>query len=234
MDEKQQFDFWYAVNNTEIVRMPTQHLETFGSTILNYHLVSELMDTADQVRVREGRMQANRPQVITPEAYSTTFLEGFGEEAHKYIDWLKSHEQDVRILQYGYRLKQEAFSEHVMTDNIEAVVDRVKSEINDKNDPLAAIAVGVDTPWDVCLVKLFWEIIQSSAHTNIRELEGRRMFESIGGIPRAVHEEIEQAFLAASRDAALVNVLYKKLQDYHLFEQHEDRFFALVKTSRQG
>ena len=34
MDEKRTFDFWYAVNNTEIVLMPSRHPETFGNTIL--------------------------------------------------------------------------------------------------------------------------------------------------------------------------------------------------------
>ena len=71
------FDFWYAVNNTEILHMPTRHLETFGATVLNYHLVSELMDSTNQIKVREGRMQANRPQIITLDAYSQTVLEGF-------------------------------------------------------------------------------------------------------------------------------------------------------------
>ena len=31
-----QFDFWFAVNNTEIVMPPKRHLETFGNTIINY------------------------------------------------------------------------------------------------------------------------------------------------------------------------------------------------------
>ena len=126
MKKRSTFDFWYAVNNTEVVLMPSRKLETFGATILNYHLVTELMDTADQTRVREGRMQANRPQIVTPEAYSKVLLEGFGEEAAKYVEWLRTHEKDIRILQYGYRLKQEAFSEHVVSENLETVIKRVE------------------------------------------------------------------------------------------------------------
>jgi hypothetical protein len=53
MDKKPtQFDFWYAVNNTEVVLAPRRHLETFGNTLINYHMVSELMDNVGQVRVR--------------------------------------------------------------------------------------------------------------------------------------------------------------------------------------
>lgn len=213
--------------------LPTKHLETFGTTMLNYYLVTELMDSVDQIRVREGRMKALRPQIITPQAYSETLLEGFGEEAHKYIDWLKEHEREMRILQYGYTLKNEAYSEHVVTDNVQAVVDRVKEEVSKKNDPFNAVAVGVDDPWDVCLVKMFWEVINRSAKANVTEMERRSLFEMQGSLPRGIREEIEKAFLAASRDPSLINRLGRLLQHHRVFEEYQDRFFSLVKSSRR-
>jgi len=233
MKERTTFDFWYAVNNTEIVLMPSRHLETFGTTVLHYHLVSELMDTVGQIRIREGRMRASQPRIITPEAYAKTFLEGFGEEAQRYIEWLKEHEKDVRILQYGYKLSQEAFSEHVVTDDAKAVVERVEKEVKEKADPLSAVVLGVDDPWDVCLIKLFWEIIQNSATTNIRQLTQQHMFDEEGGIPRAVRQEVETAFLSASKNPAQIADLGRKLQNYGLFEEYQDRFFALVRDSKR-
>jgi hypothetical protein len=233
MKAKSSFDFWYAVNNTEIVMLPSKHLETFGATVLNYHMVSELMDSVNQVRVREGRMHANRPQIITPEAYSQTLLEGFGDEAQRYVDWLKEHEKELHILQYGYRLRQEAFSEHLVSDNMKNVVDRVQNEVKEKGDPFSAVLIGVDDPWDVCLIKLFWEVIQGSAKSNIHQLEQRHMFEDVGGVPRPLYNEIEAAFLAASRDSSLISVLGSKLQRHGLFEQYQDRFFALLKMSKK-
>jgi len=224
-----QFDFWFAVNNTEIVMPPKRHLETFGNTIINYYLVSELMDAAGKVRVREGRMQALRPQIITPSAYSSTLLEGFGEQAQKYLEWLKEHEDSVRILRYGYTLKQEAFSEQVLTDTPEAVLERVAREAAAKNDPFAAVVKGVDDPWDVCLVRLFWAVIQNSAQANIRELHERRMFELQDGLPAGLRDEIEKGFLAASKDANLIKPLGKLLQDHGLFERFQDRFFDLIQ-----
>jgi len=224
-----QFDFWFAVNNTEIVVPPTRHLETFGNTIINYHLVSELMDAVGKVRVREGRMQAMRPQIITPSSYSTTLLEGFGEQAHKYLEWLKEHEDTVRILRYGYTLKQEAFSEQVVSDSLETVLARVKQEVAAQKDPFAAVIKGVDEPWDVCLVRLFWTVIQNSAQANIRELHERRMFEMQDGIPAALREEIEKGFQAAAKDASLIKTLGKLLQDNGVFEQFQDRFFNLIQ-----
>ncbi|MBL7077905.1 MAG: hypothetical protein ISS31_10580 [Kiritimatiellae bacterium] len=229
MDEKKSFDFWYAVNNTDIVLMPGRHLETFGSTVLNYRLISEMMDSVNQIRVREGRIQAHQPHIITPEAYSETILEGFGEQAEQYVNWLKQHERDIRILQYGYTLKQEAFSEHVITDNIQNVVDRIKGEVEAGDDRLTAVVQGVDDPWDVCLVKLFWEVIRQSAAPNIRELQKRRMFEDDGGVPRGVRNEIEAAFQAATKDPSKIEALAHTLQRYSLFDEYEDRFFSLVR-----
>ena len=45
-------------------------------------------------------------------------------------------------------------------------------------------------------------------------------------------ESIEQEFLQASRDALKINALAERLKQNGLWEQYEDRFFALVKASR--
>ena len=223
------FDFWYAVNNTELLVLPTRHLETFGNTLINYTLVSELMDSVGQVRVREGRMQAMRPQIITPAAYSNMVLEGFGEQAEQYLEWLREHEDQVRVLRYGYTLKQEAFSEQVLTDSLESVLGRIKEAAARKRDPFCAVIKGVDTPWDVCLIRLFWQTVQNSAQANIRELSERHLFEMRDGIPMAVREEIDAAFAVAEKDATRVKPLGKLLQDKGVFEHYQDRFFSLVR-----
>jgi len=185
-----QFDFWYAVNNTQIVLMPKRHLETFGNTLFHYHLISEMMDEVGKVRIRTGRMQALKPQIITPNAYMKMVLEGFGDEAHKYAEWLKEHEADMHILRYGYTLKQESFSEQIVTDSIEAVVERVKKDVEVSGDGFGAVLKGVDKPWDVCLIRLFWHMVQTSAKANIMELAQRRMFEMKDGLPVPIREEI--------------------------------------------
>ena len=226
-----QFDFFYAVNNTEVVVAPRRHLETFGNTLINYHLVCELMDSVSQVRVREGRMQALRPQIITPSAYSSMVLEGFGEQAEKYMEWLRENEDHVRILRYGYTLRQESFSEQVITDKLDAVMARVKKDVAAKNDPFSAVIKGVDDPWDVCLVRLFWQVIQDSAQANIRELAAKKMFEMRDGLPGGVHDEIETAFVAAAQNVTLIKPLGRLLQQHGVFEQYQDRFFALVKKT---
>ena len=226
------FDFWYAVNNTDVKLMPARHLETFGTTILNYHLITQLMDSADQIRIREGRLEAGRPQIITPDAYSQTALEGFGDEARQYVEWLKEHEQDIRILQYGYKLKQESFTEHIITDTIDPVVERVKEAVEARGDPMSAVLVGVDDPWDVCLVRLFWEVIQKSALVNIREMQKQNLFDNEQGVPRGVRNDIEAAFKAANQDPSRIQALGAKLHALGLFNEYEDRFFSLVKSKQ--
>ncbi len=223
------FDFWYAVRNTEVIVPPKRHLETFGNTIINYVLVCELMDSVRQVRVREGRMQALRPQIVTPAAYSQMILEGFGEQAEKYLEWLREHEDSVHVLQYGYSLKQEAFSEEIVNDGIENVIGRVKKDVAARGDPLSAVVKGVDTPWDVCLVRLFWLAIRNSVQVNFKEMAARRLFERQEGVPAGVREEIEAAFAAAAADPRRIRDLGALLQRHGLFDQFQDRFFALVK-----
>lgn len=214
MENRSPVDFWYAVNNTRVLSLPERRLETFGSTVLNYHLVTELMDAVGQVKIREGRMEAFRPEIITPEAYAKIALDGFGKEASEYLDWLKEHSKDFQIMKYGYNLKQESYSEHTVTDSVEAVTERVKAEVKQKDDPFSAVLVGVDEPWDVCLIKLFVEMIQRSAKSNFDQI---------------AHRQIEEAFHSANNDSARINALGATLQRFGVFEEYQDRFFSLVK-----
>ena len=233
MTHPTEFDFWYAVNNTRIVLSPSRRLETFGNTVLNYHMISELMDTVNKVRVREGRIQAFRPQVITPVSFASSLLEGFGEEAERYADWLREHMADLRILQYGFTIRKQEISEQIVTDRIEAVVEQVQKTVTDKDDPLAAVVVGVEKPWQVCLLKLMVEVSGRSLPGNLRELERHRLLDEVEGLPRAVREEIDMEFRAAGRDSARLGRLQKVLHRHGVFEKYEDRFFDLVKASRR-
>lgn len=223
MRRKDHFDFWYAVNNTEVVRLPPQRLETFGATVVNYHLVTELMDMANKVRVREGRIQAYRPEIITPRAILESVLDGFGEEAGRYAEWLRANEKELLILKYGFKIRKQETREHVVSEALGAVIEAVKAEMDREDDPLSALVVGVDDPWEVCLLKLMVEVVQQSAGDNLRDL--RRD-------PSGIRHRIEQEFRAAAGDSTLIPRLSRLLEKHDLFEEYQDRFFALVRSSR--
>ena len=220
-------NFWYAVNNTEVILMPKSHLETFGITNVRYHMISELMDTVNQIRIREGAIQSQRPQIITPNFYSQEALEGFGSEAQDYIDWLKNHAKDLRILQYGFKIQKTETSEEIVSGNVREIIERVKKQIAEKNDPMSAVIHGVDDPWDVCLLKFMVEVIRDSAPHNFNELGRHKLLDDVNGTPRAIRDEIDRGFLLASRDKSMIAPLGAKLRKLGLFEEYEDRFFAL-------
>ena len=155
---------------------PSHRLETFGNTLVNYHLVSELPDNPGKVRVREGRLEAHQPLVITPHVTDVE-MEGFGDEARAYLEFLKENEKNLRILQYGYHLKSDNFSEQIVTDRLSVVTERVKDEVLSSNDKFAAVVQCVDEPWDVALVELWLREVNRSARDNIRELnDSGRLF----------------------------------------------------------
>ena len=170
MSSNPDFDRWYAAKSARFLVEPSHRLETFGNTLVNYHLVSELPDHPGKIRVREGRLEAHQPLVITPH-FAQIEAEGFGDEAKAYLDFLKENEQHLRILQYGYHLKSDKFSEQIVTDRLSVVTERVKDEVVASNDKFAAVVQCVDEPWDVALVELWLREVNRSAKGNIDDLQ---------------------------------------------------------------
>ena len=147
MSRDRTYDFLYAAEATRVLHAPTRALETFGTTSVNYHLLAELEDHPGKIRIREGRLQANKPEIITPERYVKDEFEGFGEMAKLYYDFLKQHEDEMKILKYGYRLKQEAFSEQIVTDSMESVAARVIRGVKEGWLPAGTYAPAARKAW---------------------------------------------------------------------------------------
>ena len=172
MSSNPDFDRWYAAKSARFLLEPSHRLETFGNTLVNYHLISELSDNPGKIRIREGRLEAHQPRVIAPRLVPPE-MEGFGEEAREYFEFLKRSEEHLRILQYGYHLKSDNFSEQIVTDRLSVVVERVKRAVIDSNDKFSAVIQCVDEPWDVALVELWLREIRRSAKGNIDELQAK-------------------------------------------------------------
>ena len=170
MSSNPQFDRWYAAKSARFLVEPSHRLETFGNTLVNYHLISELEDHPGKIRVREGRLEAHQPLVITPDLGEIE-TEGLGDEARAYLEFLRENEKNLKILRYGYSLKSDNFSEQIVTDRLSVVTERVKGEVLASGDTFAAVVQCVDDPWDVALVELWLREVRRSAKGNIDELQ---------------------------------------------------------------
>jgi hypothetical protein len=225
----QKEDIWYAANSTRVILQPRQTLETFGTTTIKYHVVSELMDEINQVRVRAGKVYSERPQIITPTSLGQELLEGFGDKAREYADFLMSHGEMMGVLKYGLRFRKDETAAEIVHESIDIVADRVKAAVENDNEPLTAVLIGADELWEVSLLKFVVDYIQRSAPSNLQDLTQRAHGEASESNPKiSIHDEIEADFATARIDPRRVNELGNKLQRYGLFETYEDRFYALM------
>ena len=229
MSNDKEFDFWYAVNNTKLVTTPTSKLETFGDTIVNYSLICEDMDNVNKICIKEGQIKALKPTIITPDILGKLNLNDFGSDANEYAEWLKNNAQELNIMQYGFSIYKQEIKEYFVTDNIDNVVERVKKEKEKENDPLSAIIIGVNSPWEVCLLKLVVDLVQKSAQGNFNQLKKHSSKNNSN-----IYNKIDNEFVFASKDPSRINNLAKLIKQNGLWKQYEDRFFALVKSSQNN
>jgi hypothetical protein len=166
-------DFDYAVENTHVIVAPEQQIATFGSTSFNFYLISELMDRVDQVRVRNGKIHAERPQILAPEHYWRLLLDGFGEKAQRYVEQLREHARNVAVLRYGFQFRKTDLSERTLRDSVDAVINRTRKNVESKNEPLSAVIHGVDDAWEVCLLKFTIDLVERSSGGNLGDFRKR-------------------------------------------------------------
>ncbi len=166
-------DFHYAMENTRVVVSPRSDIETFGTTRFNFSLVSEPMDEVETVRIRNGRIEAERPRIVSPHHFSKLLLDGFGAEARGYADWIEEHGASMRILRYGFQLKKTDLSEHIVREPMDVALERIQEQLRGEEDPFSALIAGVDDAWEVCLLKFSLEMIQRSAGGNVEEWKRR-------------------------------------------------------------
>jgi hypothetical protein len=166
-------DFQYALENTRVIRPPAQAIQTFGTTSFRFMLVTELMDQVDRVRVRDGRIHAERPSIIAPQHYAKLMLDGFGENARGFADWLETHGNDLRVLRYGFQFRKTDISEEIVHAPKDDVIGRLGELLDNRDEPMSTIIEGVEEGWEVCLLKFTIDLIQRSAGENVGEWKRR-------------------------------------------------------------
>jgi hypothetical protein len=163
----------YAMETAVLLREPDRRIDTFGSTRFKFTMLSEPMDAVGQVRIRQGEMEAQKPQIIRPERMGEVELEGFHEKAGEFLDWLREQNIEPVFFQYGFMFKRGTVSEELVHDSMDAVRDRVLEDVRRTGDPMLAVMEGVDDAWEVCLLKFAIDMIGKSSDINTFDFKRR-------------------------------------------------------------
>ncbi|MCR4392832.1 MAG: hypothetical protein NUV31_00515 [Dehalococcoidales bacterium] len=223
-----------AVINTQIIRAPKQSLATFGVTNIYYYLVAEAayneLINGNETVIREGRVIAERPRIVTP--YYLSRVEGFSAEARKYFEMLmERYDPHSPGLYYAYRNEPKELN--IVSDSLSAVVAKLNEEIDRKGDPLVSIIKGEDLLWDVSILKFIYELTERSVRENFFQLSQRGLLNiDASGVPSDARLRIEGMFQLVERGEIEPADLKTELDRWGVFEEYQDRFFALFKRKR--
>jgi len=220
----------YVMGHTEVLRPPKQALATFGTSNIYYYLVTEpsyaeLVDGVEETVVREGRVTAERPRIITP-SYLINLFEGF-EHGMEYAEFMLRaygpHEPGLL-----YRYKNEPKEVNIVSHPLNVVVGNLNEQLDRTGDPLAAIIKGVDEMWDVSLMKFIHDFTRRSLRSNVIDLERKGLLDmDSAGVPREARDRIEGLFPQVREGRREPSELKMELDRWGLFEEYEDRFFSL-------
>lgn len=168
-----EFDFHYAMQNTQVLHEPDRRIDTFGSTQFEFQLVSELMDTAGVSRVRSGRIEAQKPLIVKPQSVDEWDFDGFGPQGEAFGRWVKENLQNLAILRYAFQFKRTDINEQVVHEPLNVVVDRLMADQKHNGNPLRAIIQGVDDTWEISLLRFTFEMIEKSHKINTFDFKRR-------------------------------------------------------------
>lgn len=214
----------YALEHTEMIRPPQRELATFGDSIIDYWVVTELVENVSVVR--DGKVVAERPKIVTP-AYLIN-VEGFSERARRYINMLARDYPDEPGVFYRY--KNEPRGMNVISEPVGQVISNLNAELEEQHNPLSAIIKGVEELWDVSLLMFIFELTRSSINANVAELHRRGLLGvDSAGVPQDARNHIEELFEQVSKDLSQAPRLVTELNRWHLFPEYQDRFFALFR-----
>ena len=226
-------DLIKAIQKTRVARKPLQHLATFGTSIINYYVITEpIYSDIDELKketvVRTGRVNSGKPQIVTP-TYALN-LKGFSSEAYKYLEFI-SNKFGVNSPGVLYQYKNEPGKINILNGSVEEVSNNIIKELNTKKDKLTAVIVGVDELWDVSLLKFIHDFTSESLVSNINEFNSRGLLQpqdQFGGVPKAAVQRIEILFNQVGFGAD-PEILKKELDRWGLFDHYEERFLNLFK-----
>jgi hypothetical protein len=210
---------------TSVLRVPARRLATFGATRIEYRLISSVEDLPDRTRVREGVVVSARPAILTPEALKERF-EGFGDEGSEFSRWAQSAYRDLlRALEYNFRNQGQAA--RVLHDKPALVAERMLADLDAREVKDQAVIACPDAGWPLALMKFTLDEAARSFPGHVQDLERRGRFSPDGGAEERRRREVDALFAGAGRSPAAREELGRKLREYGLFAEYEDRFLSL-------
>ena len=214
----------HALQHTELIKAPRRELDTFGSSVIHYYVVTELVGNLSVVR--DGKVFAERPKIVTP-AYLVN-IEGFSEQAKKYISMMARERPYESGIFYKY--KNEPGGMDVISEPVKQVIDNLSSRVEEQQNPLSTIIKGVEELWDVSLLMFIYELTSKSVSTNMAEFNRRGLLDiDASGVPEGARNYIEELFEKASRNLSRAPELVVELNRWCLFQEYQDRFYALFR-----
>ncbi len=213
------------LKRTRILEAPKKTLSTFGATHIEYHLISPIDDLKDKTRLRQGEVISHKPQIITAQGLAERF-QGFGSEADEFANWLKSsYGEFLRALEYQFQNKD--FSVQVISESPKEVASRIQADIKSRELSNQAVISCPDAAWSLALMKFTLDESARSFPIHLRDMERRGMFNPEKNQEDRRRGEIESLFeKAVSGDKDILPVIGKKLKDYGLFPEYEDRYLS--------
>jgi len=229
-------DIREIVEKTRVIRPPKQLLATFGSTIVEYFVVTEpaytgLPGAGDQEEavIRTGKVTAARPQIVTP-FYLMNLFQNF-EHGQEFARYLRSQfGPEAPGLMYSY--KQEPGETSVVSDGPDLVAQRIAGQLDKDGKALAVVIRGVAAYWDISLAQFIYALTAGSAPGHAQEMAQRGMLQPAGGVPRATRDRIDAMFDAVRNGELEGSELKSELDRWGLFDEYEDRFLDLFRRRR--
>ncbi len=220
MDER----FEEAMQKTELIRAPRRRLSTFGSTTLEYYVVTEL--TEQMSAVRDGKVQAERPRIVTP--YYLLHVEGFSEDAKRFLRMMAQESPHEPGIFYAYRNVPNTMQ--VVYEPLGVVVGNLSARLDSEERTLSAIIRGVEDMWDLAVMMFIYDLTQRAAGGHYADFRRHGLLNvDESGVPEAARQQIEMLFAIVREDRSRASELVTELNRWGLYQEYEDRFLALFR-----
>ncbi len=216
--------FQKLLRQIDVLHAPVHALATFGATRLAYHLLSPIDALKNRTRLRRGTVVSQKPQILTPEALTERF-QGFGRKASEFAERLTPAYRDLlRALEYNF--KNQDLMTRVIAASPQVVAERIRADLDRREAHNDAVIRCPDSAWGLALMKFTLDHAARSFPVHVRDLERRGLFDPAGKESERRRREIESLFAAARKDRSALEALGRKLREYGLFEEYEDKFLS--------